>query len=384
MANLPARRLFGVLVLLGAFGIGACEGVPGSDLASLEVSYESELETDAGKVKFQGTVDDMKPDTWMVASQPVSISLDTEIDPTIVLGDLVEVEAFVREDGTLLAGEISLFKPRAPDGDKARDEVGGELEFIGVVQAMSDSSWTIDGEVVSITSQTEIEPGIAVQDLVKVHASFLEDQTIQAREIEFVDDEQDVDGDGEEEAEQIEFTGIIEEMGVTQWVVDGVELEIAPDTEIDPGLAVGDMVKVQAWIDAEGSFIAREIERSEEDMSSEDSDSEDEEELKGVVETIGDEQWIVDGQVVLITLQTEIEEDILVGDLIKVEGFQQEDGSWLAFEIELSDDDDLTDDDFEDEDEDSDEDDGYSDEEEDHEGDDEHEDDEHYEEEDDD
>jgi len=42
----------------------------------------------------------------------------------------------------------------------------------------------------------------------------------------------------------------------------------------------------------------------------------------------------------MVTGETEVKGDIVVGDMVKVEASQNDDGVWIAREIELADDDD--------------------------------------------
>jgi cytoskeletal protein CcmA (bactofilin family) len=55
----------------------------------------------------------------------------------------------------------------------------------------------------------------------------------------------------------------------------------------------------------------------------------------GIVEAIGDTEWMVGGQIVQIDADTEIEGDIQVSDRVKVKAVVPDDGSLLARKIEL-------------------------------------------------
>src|SRR3970282_264340 len=69
--------------------------------------------------------------------------------------------------------------------------------------------------------------------------------------------------------------------------------------------------------------------------SGEDEDTEDEpegtdevkDEFTGVVEEAGGGQWIVSGRVLQVTAATEIRDDPVVGDTVKVVAFLQPDGT---------------------------------------------------------
>jgi hypothetical protein len=67
-------------------------------------------------------------------------------------------------------------------------------------------------------------------------------------------------------------------------------------------------------------------------------DSQEEIEISGTVEEIGPDGWLINGQFVAIDAGSEIEDDIQVGDIVKIHATQNEDGSLTAREIELAED----------------------------------------------
>ena len=61
--------------------------------------------------------------------------------------------------------------------------------------------------------------------------------------------------------------------------------------------------------------------------------------IKGIVDSIADDAWVVDGLTIQITTDTFIEPGIVVGDFVEVKAFASLDGNLVALEIELEDDD---------------------------------------------
>jgi hypothetical protein len=57
-------------------------------------------------VRFQGVVDAISGNTWVVAGQSVQVDAGTTIEKSPKVGDNVEVEANVQPDGSLLATRI--------------------------------------------------------------------------------------------------------------------------------------------------------------------------------------------------------------------------------------------------------------------------------------
>jgi len=203
--------------------------------------------------------------------------------------------------------------------------------------------------------------------------------------------------------EDVEFYGVIEEQGTSSWVISGVTVSVGPETEIKGTLEIGDLVKVEAVIQQDGSLFALEIyldidgssdddlddesdddldddsdddldddsdddldddsdddldddsdddldDDSDDDLDDDSDDDLEEVEFSGLVEAMGEFTWIIDGITVNIGPETDIEDDVEVGDFVEVESEIQADGSLLALEIELDDDDDDSDHDDDDDD----------------------------------
>lgn len=257
-----------------------------------------------------------------------------------------------------------------------------EIETIlsGVVEGLEDGKLMIDGNIVEISDETEFEGEIKIGDDVEIKFRFDDEGGMIAQSVEF----SGVDDDDSE----VEFLGIVESMGSDAWVIGGKNVAVTPSTEIKGGIAEGDSVKVHAYTDDAGALVAREIEPTEGDLDDDDSDvdddkGEDETEIVGVVESIEDGVWTIDGKAFVTLPGTEIEDSLSVGDLVEVHFSIDEDGSLVAREIEaadndLDDDSDLDNVDDLDDDNDDDEHDGDDDDDEDdeHEDDEDHKDDE--------
>lgn len=234
----------------------------------------------------------------------------------------------------------------------SQDSLGSwKVEFTGVVEAIGDS-WDIDGQVVAITDQTEIEDSVGLGDLVKVEALRANDGSLTALEIESADEVSDSD-------ESAEFTGRVEIMESTSWTVDGWVVAITDQTEIQGDIGVGDLVKVEALRAADGTLAAKEISLVGNDTTDDDGDddsSQTEVRFVGEVQEQYAGYWIIGGTTVYLTAETDVDEAVQPGDMVKVEAYESEDGSLIAHEIELVDDDDNNDtDDRDDNDDDDDE-----------------------------
>jgi hypothetical protein len=111
-----------------------------------------------------------------------------------------------------------------------------------------------------------------------------------------------------------------------RWNVSGVPFRGMEDTHITGNPQAGDNVLVQGRIVAD-EWVADSIEPSLEEGE--------QFEFTGVVEVIGEESWQISDVSVLVNEVTEMDEDLAVGDPVKVTYTILKDNRWLALEIEL-------------------------------------------------
>jgi hypothetical protein len=104
------------------------------------------------KVTYEGIVETVSPEQWIVDGIPVSVSTQTVIIGHVESGRLVEVEGITRPDGWVEAHEIHL----------------REYEFSGQVESMGTDQWIVSGIPLQITSDSQIGPGIHLNDPVLV------------------------------------------------------------------------------------------------------------------------------------------------------------------------------------------------------------------------
>ncbi len=297
-----------------------------------------------GVIELKGTVDSIQADSYTVSGLTFRFDTLTIISGAPAVGDSVEVKALLLPDLTRYALKIEL-----------QDEVVSvpSFEFHGLVEAMAASMWTVSGEQVQVTVDTLIDADIAAGALVEVKGKVVGGLMV-ADSIELKESMPGAVG------VEVEIFGTIESITGTLYVVGGKTVNTDASTEITGVLAVGSFVKIHAALNADGTFQAREIElvtepapdTGDDDDQGEDQDDQgedqddqdedmDEEEVKltGVLESMTAGLWVVDGVSFMVDSSTKIEGDIQVGDIIKIEGQVQSDGTTvLAHEIELKDD----------------------------------------------
>ena len=171
---------------------------------------------------------------------------------------------------------------------------GAEVAFTGTIDAMGGNQWTISGQVITVDGAASIEANIVVGDNVKVEARVSQDGTITAVRIEHAgndnangnsnDDNQndsnandngansndDLNGnsngngnDNSSADDDQEVSGVVEAITTDSITIDGVVYMIADFTEFKDLVGMGDMVKVHVIVNADGTVMIREIEKTQ-------------------------------------------------------------------------------------------------------------------------
>ncbi len=258
------------------------------------------------KFFFTGVVDSIGADSWTISGREVRVDEITNIEDGIEAGDTVEVRGGIAQDGTFWASEIRLLD----------DETEQPFEFVGVIDGISDSGWTISGISIKVNDGTEIDEGLVAGDVVKVEGHILADGTWLAESIKLAD----------EDEHKFEITGPVE--STDPWAVAGVEFETAAWTEIDDGIEIGDRVKVEGRILEDGRWVADEIKLIEDGQALR---------FEFVGKVTGVDPWIIGGLTLATDENTKIVGEIAIGDFARVKGKMLADGTLLAEEIKLLD-----------------------------------------------
>lgn len=169
-----------------------------------------------------------------------------EFKDAITVGALVKVHYLVAANGALVAREVELANRVDDNNNNALRD--GEIEIVGVVDAVTATSITLNGQVIDI-STAELNDTIAVGAVVKIHLSVAADGTFVAREVELA-----VGDDGE-----LEMFGTVQALTATTVTINGQVIDISL-AEMKDALAVGSFVKVHFSMAADGTLVAREVE----------------------------------------------------------------------------------------------------------------------------
>lgn len=275
------------------------------DAGQTTMIYTDEPPTDpALRISGEGVVTQIG-EIWVIAGQSFSIHENTFIIGSPKVGDIVHVEGRLLADDTRLADLIVLL----------RISPANRFTLIGEVQEIGEQMWTVAGQTIEIGENTVIDPSIQVGNQVRVEGVILENGAILAEKIQPY---------GEDGGLPFDFSGVVQTIGTESWTISGVTVAVDENTAIDSGLAAGEVVWVSGWIQVDGTWLARKIRRAIEGERSF--------EIAGQIESI--DPWVVAGISFETREWTDIDPGLKVGDLVRVKGKIQEDGTWVAFEIE--------------------------------------------------
>ena len=229
------------------------------------------------------------------------------------IGAWVKILAANQPGDTLLASVIEVLYPAGAPGET--------VEFRGEIQEIAGDDWVVHGIGVTVTPGTEIEGNSEVGAVAKVEAVRQGDELVALR-IKITP--------REEEQAEVEFEGIIESLTEPEWVVGGVEVAVNEDTIIEGTPQVGLTAEVRATILPDQTVLATRIvvETTEGNEVA----------FEGIIESIGETEWQVAGQIVLIDAGTIIDESRAlaeVGMWAEVKAVLQKDGSLLATRIKI-------------------------------------------------
>ena len=256
-------------------------------------------------VEFEGIITEVG-DIWIIGGKSIQVIDTTFLDDDLEEGDVVLVQAYLGDDGILIAYIIVLLQ----------DFPSSQFTLTGEVQEISEDSWTIAGQSISLSDSTFVDNTLEVGDIARVEGLMLENGDLQALRITAVP---------EPGALPFDFTGVVEIISPASWTISGVTVTITENTLLEEGLIVGNTVRVSGKILEDGTWEASRIVRALQDDSAF--------ELTGEVED--KDPWKVAGITLETREWTQIEEGIGTGDLVRVQGRILEDGTWLAYSIEL-------------------------------------------------
>ncbi len=145
------------------------------------------------EAEFVGTLTESSGDSMTIAGIVFDVS-SAEIGAGVEVGERVKVHAQFTVENTWQAREVKLVEG---EDQSPKDQPEDELALVGTLEAITDTSITVSGQVISIIG-AEIKDELLVGVLVKVHATLVDGEWV-AREVELFsigdDDRQGIPAD---------------------------------------------------------------------------------------------------------------------------------------------------------------------------------------------
>ena len=250
------------------------------------------------QVAFSGAVESIGDTAWTVSSREVQINEFSMLEDGLKVGDNVQFTGGMAEDGSFWGTRIN-----------RTEGAGSNFRFAGILTSMGADNWVISGIKVTVDGNTSLNGDFVSGQPVVVEGVIKEDGTWLATLIDLVTP-------GEY---RFEFSGDVQ--NISPWIVAGVGFDTDDWTEIDADIKVGEQVRVAGLVSVDGIWVAEKIERLDTEHSTSFV-------FFGPVLSIN--PWNVGGVALIVDERTTIKGDITLDEMVKVNGWILEDGTWLA------------------------------------------------------
>lgn len=184
---------------------------------------------------------------------------------------------------------------------------------MGRVDSRSGGFWVIDGITVEVNGNTRIsgacEVGSKVEAIVvaKPNGGYLALSITQI-------------GSPDRTPEPLEFMGTVEARDGSAWIIDGLRVLETGDTVLVNGPGVGDLVEVKAERRADGGIYARRITAIRERIV----------DFEGELKAKNGDTWQIGSRAVILTAETQIYGDPVIGSRVQVRAVEKADGRLFA------------------------------------------------------
>ena len=208
----------------------------------------------------------------------------------------------------VVAGQLVVVNEGQPPDDPVFRITGeGEVTVMGDI-------WTIGGQDFAVDDDTIIAGEIAVGDYVFVDGHLTDEGTAVADRIVLISPAPD---------DTFALSGEVSATGATSWTVAGQTISVDDETTVEPGIGLGDVVRVEGRVLEDGELLATDIFLLDESLPFT---------FTGVVESKGTDTWVISGVTIEVNDETAVDPEIIVGDLVVASGYLEE-GTWVATTI---------------------------------------------------
>jgi len=200
--------------------------------------------------EFRGVIEKMDPRYWIVGDRMVFVTARTVVQGRPELGLLAEVKGRLLFQDTVLADSIRIVVPTALQ----------EVEFEGRIDSFSDQMWIVNGTVVRIGPRTAVDGTPGVGATAQVRGVLQPDASVLAQQIV-------VQYPGVPSL-LAELEGLVQEIGVAEWVIAETRVLLDSSTLVDDSRApaeVGMWALARGYPQPDGSLLAVRIRLSRPD-----------------------------------------------------------------------------------------------------------------------
>jgi hypothetical protein len=240
---------------------------------------------------------------WTVAGVSFTADQDTVISGDPQVGDWAVVKGHLVGDLNIADWIILVHRAAA-----------NRFSLTGLVDKIEGDMWTVNGQAVVVGETADVDEGIQQGSKVYVSGSIDANGEFQAERVELLDADQGL---------PFTFTGVVQTNVDPTWEISGVTITTDADTKIDEGIEPGSTVTVRGHIQENGGWLADAITLVEE-----------ENEFSFTGELESKEPWKAAGISFQVSADASIPADLAVGELVRVKGYIDDAGTWIATEIE--------------------------------------------------
>ncbi len=216
-----------------------------------------------------------------------------------------------------------------------------DFHFGGVIESMGTDTWTIGGKAFKVNAATIKDNGLAVGVIAQTEFIMLADGSLLATKVETDADDNIVLAQGQpvsQIAEDFSLAGVIGSISANQLVLGGKTFKMDANTLRDQGLMAGILAKVEFVVQADGSFLALEVETDAPATAIPGKPITRQEDYTagGPIQSMEKGFVMVDGRKFIVDASTKLDSGLSPNVLVKVEFVIKPDGTLLATEIETA------------------------------------------------
>jgi hypothetical protein len=185
----------------------------------------------------------------VIEGKSITLADGAQLPEELHEADQVVVKGIILEKGEILATDVTRLDEVAAGGGV----VGRQFEFQGLVESINP--WIVSGISLALDNGVLLDSGIQVGSPVVVKGIILDDGTWVARQISLLSTQP--------KEIVVIFIGKVE--NTNPWIVNGVTLNVGDNVIIEDGITAGTLVRVEAILRPDGTYVVRSIRRIDPD-----------------------------------------------------------------------------------------------------------------------